>query len=1076
MMKKLSTIIIFTVILSALTWVKGQERAVTGTVLSASGGDPLTGVTVMIKGTTQGALTNLDGKFSLSVPGDSMFLMVSYIGYETQEVSIGSQRELSVVLTASDLTLDEVVVTAFGLERERKSLGFAVQEVDASDLAEARSINPVNGLAGRVAGIQVNSSSAVGGGSQVTIRGNSSILGNNQPLYVIDGVPMEGDFAKPIGGNRDNSVYGGGISDLNPDNIESMTVLKGANATALYGSRAANGVILITTKTGKGAKGLGIEYNVNMIWDNPLVVPEFQDVYGGGNGYVTWYADGRNGGITDPLAIDQFRSAYGNGYPLVGTAGVDESWGAPMDGRSVRQWWSGEEVAPLIPAPDSWSNFWETGQMMTHNIALAGSNDQGSFRLSMGRTDQKGIFYNNDFTKNNFRLNAGYNLTDKLHVKVSTEYIKSESDNRQLPGMWEMQTWHHRHDDWGKLKDWRDYMDVHITREGDEYPYANWQHSFARNRFYEQDFLTNSNEKDRFLGNIALTYQLTDFLSIMLRSGTDFWTDTRVNIFREARTKSFNTRSEAFSEEVLRRQETNSDFILTFDKGFGDFSINAQLGGIHRTNYFKRNYIAVNDVTINGLYNVANNASTNTNRSVIEEKEVNSLFGAVSLGYKGYVFLDVTGRNDWSSTLPVENNSYFYPSFSLSGIITDMIGLQSPILTYAKVRAGWAQVGNDTEPYRLLQTFEPRDPWNASTPTFSESVNIANNELKPEQTTSYEFGADLRFLNARIGLDVTYYNQQTIDQIINIAVSKATGYDSKLINAGQITNKGVEVILYGTPIQLSNGFSWDISFNFARNINSVDKLFTDANGNELETIVLTSRRGLSLEARVGEPYGSFFGSAYKRVEEGEFAGQIIFEDGIPQVKGDLQLLGNVTPRFTGGIQNTFKWKGFIVSALIDGKIGGQIADESSSTGMQTGIYPITAIGREEGVIGQGVKNIGSEENPVYVPNDVVRPTKSVTRMLSVRSVNEGAIFDASFIKLREIRVGYTFAANGILSKTRLIKGASISFVGRNIAMLYNTHSQIDPEISYYGGNLVGALNYATLPSTRSLGFNLNLKF
>jgi len=1075
-MKKLTTVWLFTVLLGTFQWATAQERTVAGMVISSTDETPLTGVTVMIKGTTQGAITDADGGFSLQVPGSETYLVVSYIGFETQEVAIGDKESLKITLQESDMTLDEVVVTAFGLERDKKALGYAVQEVESTELSEARSINVVNNLSGKVAGVQINSSAAAGGGSQVLIRGVSSILGNNQPLYVIDGVPMEGDFAQPISDNRDNVVYGGGVSELNPDNIESMTVLKGANAAALYGSRAANGVILITTKSGKGTKGLGVEYNTNMTWDNPFVVPEFQNIYGGGNGYVTWYADGRNGGITDPMAIEQFRNAYPEErYPLVGTAGVDESWGAPMDGRLVRHWWSGEEVAPLVPAPDSWENFFETGQMMTHNIALAGSNEQGSFRLSMGRTDQDGILHNNDFYRNNFRLNAGYNLTEKLNVRVSSEYIKSGSGNRQNPTLWEHQTWHHRHDDWGKLRDYEDYMDVHITREGDDYPYANWQHSFAMNRFYEQRYMTDANEKDRILGNIALTYQFTDYLSLMLRSGTDFWTDTRVSVTRHAQTKNFVSRTEAFSEEVLKRQESNSDFILTFDKGFGPLSVNAQVGGVHRTNEYKRNFIGVNDLTINGLYNVANNATVNTNRSTIEEREINSLFGAVSLGYKGYLFLDVTGRNDWSSTLPADNNSYFYPSVSLSGIVTDMLGIQSPILTYAKLRGSWAQVGNDTDPYRLTQTFVPRDPWDASTPTFSESVSIANSDLRPELTTSFEVGADLRFLNARLGLDVTYYNQVTTDQIINISVSKATGYDSKLINAGEIANSGIEIMLYGTPVKLANGFTWDINVNFARNTNEVRELFTDANGNVLESLVLTSRRGLSLEARINEPYGSFYGSAYQRVEEGPFAGQIIFEDGIPQTQSDLQVLGNVIPDFIGGIQNTFSWKGVTVSALIDARIGGEIADESSSTGMQTGIYPITAIGREEGVIGVGVKNIGSEESPQYVPNDVVRPTKSVTRMLSVRSVNEGAIFDASYVKLREVRVGYTFPS-GLLAKTGFLKGASLSFVGRNVAMLFNAHSQIDPEMSFYGGNLVGALNYVSLPSTRSLGFNLNLRF
>lgn len=1049
------------------------QRSLQGII--TDGNEPLIGATIMVKETAKGTITDFEGKFELTVSDEAKTLIVSYTGYEPSEITIGSQTSLEIELKESNITLGEVVVTALGVEREKKALGYAVQDVDASELAKARSSNVVNGLSGRVAGIQITAANTPGGGSQVTIRGNSSILGNNQPLYVIDGVPMEGDFAAPVTNADDNNVYGGGISEISPDNIESITVLKGANAAALYGSRAANGVILVTTKTGTGTEGISVDYTGGYTFENPLVVPTFQDTYGGGNGYVTWYADGRNGGVTDPLAVEQFQAAYGTTYPLNGTAGVDESWGAPMDGRLVRHWWSGEEVAPLVPVPDSWSNLWETGSTLNNNVGISSTYSKGSFRFAFGNLRQQGILYNNDYRRDNYRFNINHQLTDKLTVKVSTEYIKSGSDNRQQPAFWEPQTWHHRHDDWGKLKDWKQFMDVHITRDGDEYPYANWQHSFAMNRFYEQEFLTNANDKDRFLGNISLNYEFTPALSLMVRTGTDLWTDTRVNITRNERIKSGTERTQAFYEDVLRRQETNSDFIFSFNKYLGqDLSVTAQVGGAHRSNYYKRNYIAVNDVTINGLYNVANNATTNTNRSRIEEKEVNSLFGALSLGYRSFLYLDVTGRNDWSSTLPVANNSYFYPSFSLSTILTEMLQIQSPVLSYAKVRASWAQVGNDTDPYRLDQIFNPRAPWNASTPVFSESTAIANNDLRPERTTGIEFGADLRFFGSRLGLDVTYYQQTTTDQIINIAVSKATGYDSKVINAGEITNKGIEAVLYGTLVKQQN-FNWDVAINFAKNNNQIVDLYTDANGNTLETIVLTSRRGLSLEARVGQPYGTLFGSAYLRVPDGPDAGQIIFEDGIPQVDPNLQVIGNVTPDWLGGIQNTITWKNFSISALIDAKIGGNIADESSSTGMQTGIYPITALGREEGVIGIGVKNVGSAENPEYVTNDVVAPTKSVTRMLSVRSVNEGAIYDATYVKLREVSISYAFPSK-LVNKIGFVQSARLSFVGRNLAMIYNGHHQIDPELNIFGGNLQGALYYATLPSTRSIGVNLNVVF
>ncbi len=1050
------------------------QKEISGSIVDLDG--PLIGATVMVEGTTLGTVTDFDGKFILTIPNEAAYLLFSYTGYGSQRIEIGTTDIFEVELEDSGVDLGEVVVTALGVKREKKAIGYAVQDVKAEEIAETRSTNVVNGLSGKVAGLQVSAGNVPGGGSQVTIRGNSSVLGNNQPLYVIDGVPMEGDFAAPTGGDAaNNNVYGGGISEISPDNIESITVLKGANAAALYGSRAANGVILVTTKSGASAEGLTISYAGSVTSEQPFVSPQFQNTYGGGTGGVTWYADGRNGGVeVDDRALEQFRAVYPDA-PLVGTAGVDESWGAPMDGRMVRTWWSGQETAPLNPVPDSWDNFWDTGRTFNNTVSLANNYGSGNFRFSFGNLEQKGILYNNDYSRNNFRLNLDQELAPKLKISVASEYIKSHSDNRQQPVLWELATWHHRHDDWGLLRDYEQFMDVHITRDGDEYPYANWQHSFASNRFYEQTNLTSANDKDRFLGNISLTYEFLPQLSLMVRGGTDLWTDTRRSVTRNERIKSFTERTQSFSEDVLRRQETNIDFLLSYNDYFGEnLSISALAGGNHRSNYFKRNYVGVNDATINGLYNVANNASQNTNISRIEEKEVNSFFGSVSLGFKNFLYLDVTGRNDWSSTLPTENNSYFYPSVSLSGVITDALKMNSRILSYAKVRGSWAQVGSDTDPYRLTQVFNPTTSWNATTPLFREQGTIASTGLRPERTTGKEVGTELRFLRGRIGLDVTLYEQTTSDQIISVAVSRSTGYDSKLINAGKIRNRGVEVVLSGAVIDLPN-FGWNVNLNYARNRNTVLELFTDASGNELETIVLHSRRGLSLEARVGEAFGTLFGSGYARVEGGEFDGQIIYENGIPVKDPDLKILGNTTPDWIGGIRNEVRLGPVRISALIDAKIGGDIAEESSSIAQQTGVSPQSGIGREEGVIGVGVVNIGDDENPRYVTNDIVAPTRNVVGALSVRYANEGAIFDASYVKLREASISYALPKS-ITDKIGVLSAASVSVIGRNLAMLYSNHSNIDPEMNVYGGNLQGALYYTSIPSTRSVGVNLNLTF
>lgn len=1072
MIKRLLTL---TMLIWVITDGLAQERTVTGKVISEEDGVELPGVNILIKGTSSGTVTDINGRYSIVVPEGATLIYTS-IGFAMQEVVVGEQAVINLGMLPDTRQLSEIVVTAFGIKRSKKALGYSVQDLDNKELAEARQANVVNSLSGKIAGIQISPGAGVGGGSNVTIRGMTSISNSNQPLYVIDGVPMENsldpfssiDFDGSDFNAGDNNTYGGGISEISPDNIKSITVLKGPSAAALYGSRAANGVILITTKDGSGSEGIRVEVNSNYTFEKPFIKPEFQNIYGGGNGYVTWYADGRNSNVQSD-GLDDFYTAYPNfqGKPQ-GTAGVDESWGAPMDGRLVRTWWSGNQTVPLVPVEDMWSNYWETGQSMTNNIAISSSNEKGSFRVSIGRLDQQGIYYNNDFRRDNFNLNLNYNFTDKLNVKASSSYIKSGSDNRQSPILWDVYTWHHRHDDWGLLKNWKDYADVHITRDGDQFGYANWQHTFARNRFHEQDFLTNSQDKDRFLGNIALTYEFNRHISLMIRTGTDLWTDTRLDIFQDARTKNFVSRNEAFSEEVLRKQETNTDFILTLGNSFGNFDLSAQLGGVHRTNYFKQNFTQVNEVTINGIYNTSNNAIPNTDRSYLEESEFNSLFGSVRIGYKDFVFLDVTGRNDWASTLPSDNNAYFYPSFSLSTVLTDALDIRSPVLSFMKLRASWAQVGNAATPFQLAQVFKAQNPWNGDVPAFGIDDIIANANLRNETTTGIELGADIRLLGGKIGLDVTYYDQTTTDQIIPVEISKATGFNEKIINAGKIVNKGIEMLLTARPVELSNSFTWDVTVNFARNRNEVVELVDG-----LETIVLQSRRGLSLEARRGQPYGTFFGTAYKRAPDG----QLIFKDGVPELADELQIIGNVAPDWIGGIQNSFSFKGITLSALVDMKMGGDIADESTSTGMQTGIYPITAIGREEGVIGQGVKNIGTEESPNYVPNDVVLPTKSVTRYLSVRSVNESAIYDASYIKLRELRVSYALPAS-LLSNfaNGFIKSAHVSFVGINVAMLWKNHPQMDPEVNVRGGNLQGGLLYRGIPSTRSLGFNVNLTF
>jgi TonB-linked SusC/RagA family outer membrane protein len=1020
-----------------------QERIVSGVVKSTEDNTTLAGVNVVVKGTATGTITDVEGKYSLPVPPESQTLVFSFIGLLTKEVEITGQSVIDVSLAVDSKQLAEVVITALGLERDKKSLGYAVQGMNGEVLAKVPTPSLVNNLSGRVAGLQVMSTSTPGGSPEFVIRGFSSVAGNNQPLIVVDGVPIQQTVNTTRTDRESNQRYGGGISELDPNSIAEISVLKGPNAAALYGSRAANGVILVKTKSGSKGKGIGVDVNFATSFERPMIKPKFQNTYGGGSGY-TWYADGWSG------TVDGSK----------GTAGTDESWGSPMDGRLVREWYSGTEEVPLTPEPDNWEQWWQTGRTTNTNVAITSGGDNGSFRLSVGRMDQEGIVYNNDYWRNNVRLNASHNFTDKLTVSAMGEYIKSGSENRSFLSNQNF-IWHHRQTNFDQLKDWRSYEDVHIQRVGDTDP-PNWQHTYFTNPYFLEETLVRPNEKDRFLGNVSITYDIMPWLNLMVRTGTDFWSDTRISVTQFERIRNGALTKGSYNEEVLRRQETNSDFILSFNKSIANtFSILAQAGGVHRSNYYKRNYTNVQQLTIDGLYTTGNNASPNVDESAIEEYEVNSLFGSVQFGYKDYLFLDVTGRNDWSSTLPSAHNSFFYPSVSLSAVLTEILDVQSNILSFAKVRASWAEVGNDAPPYSLEQVYEPKGLYNGSVPKFAENKNIANADLKPETTTGIELGAEVKFLKGRVGLDFTYYDQSTKDQILNVDISRSTGYTSLTLNAGEITNTGIELLLTGTVLNNPAGLNWDIGVAFSKNKNKVIEL---AEG--LTALTLWTERGASLEARVGEPYGNIYGNKFNRADDG----QLIFNNGFPSNIPGQHIIGNITPDWLGGVTNTLRYKGITLNVLIDVKAGGDIYDMGTSIARITGVVEESALAREEGTIGTGVKNTGTSDAPVFEPNDVVVPTRQFMGYYSGRQYHEAAVFDGSYVKLREASLSYSLPAK--LFESNFLKSVTLSVIGRNLAMLFKNTTHVDPEVS--SASL--GYNYGQIPSTRSIGFNVNVKF
>ncbi len=1009
-----------------------QDRVLKGKVLDKDGA-PLPGTSIVIKGSDRGTSASSTGEFSLSAPPSATTLVFSFIGYKPQEMAIGAQTSFSITMVEDASILNEVVVTALGIAREKKALGYSVQEVSGKQMTQARTTNFVNALAGKVAGVQITGSNgAPGASSRILIRGTSSIGSNNQPLFVVDGVPIDnGNYGSGTGVD-----YGNGAASINPDDIENVSVLKGPSAAALYGSRGANGVILITTKSGKGAKGIGVSVNSNTAFDTPFRLPEWQNEYGQGAKGLFSFVDGTGKGVND---------------------GVDESWGPKLDGRLLPQFDSpldanGVRTAtPFVAHPDNVTNFFETGKTYTNNIAITGANDKGDFRLSFTNLSQTGILPNTDYKRRTVSLNAGWNLTKKLSIRATGNYVVDGSDNRTNWGLYFI--WFGRQVDMEKLKNYQSPNSI--------YQY-NWNYNYWTNPYYVLNLSTKFNQRDRVYGNLAATYKFNDWLTLTGRSGTDVYIDRR-KTKNAARIDNLNgaKQYDSYNEEQIFIRESNSDVLLTATHKFGDFDVSANIGANHRSNYYQRNYMGATELAIPRVWNLGNSRQAKVADNSFSEKVVNSVYAAANFGFRNYLFLDLTVRNDWSSTLPANNRSYFYPSAALSAIVTDILGLNSPVLSFAKVRAGIARVGNDTDAYRLIQAYKYENPW-GSTPSLSENNAMLNTSLKPELTDSYEIGAEFKFWRNRVGLDVTYYNKVSSNQILDVNISQTTGFNSKLLNAGKIENKGIEVQLSATPVKVGD-FQWDVAVNWARNQNKVVEL---ADG--LTTYTLGTVRGMTIEARVGQPYGTFFGQGFAR----DPSGNIIYDkSGYPTLNPTRRILGSFTPKWLGGLQNTFTYKSVSLSTLIDVKYGGDIFSQSVNIGRYTGVLAETVLGRETGIVGEGVVNTGTTTEPVYVPNTTKISSEEWHHKYYALTNNEMTIFDGSYVKLREVRLSYVF--NNQLIKKLPVRDITVSVVGRNLWLIHSNVPHIDPETSFYNdGNLQGIEN-GQIPTTRSVGFNIS---
>jgi len=1027
-----------------------HKKTVSGTV--SDDGGPLPGVSVLVKGTTTGVETDFDGKYAIQAKQGDV-LQFSYVGKQTVEKTVGTANTIDVTLVddASNV-LDEVTIIGFGRKVEAKTATYAVQKLDGDDLNKAKETNIANALSGKIAGVQVTASSgSVGSSTRVQLRGASSLLGNNQPLYVVDGVPIDNtNFGSASDGGGVDAPTG--VSDISPDDIESISVLKGPAASALYGIRASNGVIVIKTKSGKkSGEKLGISINSSLTFESPLLLPSFQNSYGQGpnNDYFYW-VDGQND-----------------------DGGVDESWGPPLDvGLEFTQWNSytvGGAPLPWVSQPDNIKDFFDTGYTINNNLSFSGASESGdmNYRLSIGNSDQKGMVPFTDFGKITTAANASKTFGKKLTAQISVNYTRSYSDNLPVVGYdnenpIQQMYWSGRNVDFNALRDWRNLPLAPVGTAAEGTP-INWNNVYQNNPFWLLETNTNSYDKDRVLGNIMLSYNFSDNLSLTTKVGTDYF--GTLQTFRQS--IGSNSAPDGSYQETNRGfVETNADVLLAYNKDLTEkIKVELSVGGNSMQRKSKTNIAFAGALELPNLYNLSN-IKSGTDYIIIgtvREQAINSFYGYGKIGYNDYLFVEFSGRNDWASVLPMQNNSFFYPSVTMSAVVTDMLGMkENKILDYLKIRGGWSKVGGigALNEYALDPIFKLGNP-SFGDASYGYLPNTLNNpNIKPESTQGIEAGLDVKMFDNALRFNVTYYDQTSTDLILPVTISSGSGYSSAYQNIGEMRNKGIEIELNSTLYKSKGGFDVDFGVNFAKNDNRVVSI------GDLSSLPFGSQWSMTLEAREGMPYGVIVGSYFERDE----AGNLIHNNGLPVIASGTKVLGDVQADWTGGATLGFSYKGIKLSALVDAKMGGDVYSMSTTWGRYAGVLEETLLGREGGIVGAGVMSDGSGG---YVANNVVQTAENYNKAAYSNSIVESSVFDASYVKLRQVMLSYELPKKW-LNNTK-IDGVDISLVGRNLAILYKTVPHIDPETAFSDRNSDLGQEFGQQPSARSMGVNINIK-
>jgi Outer membrane receptor for ferrienterochelin and colicins len=1058
-----------------------QVTTVRGIVTTEEDGEPVIGASVIVKGTSLGTVTDVNGRFELSgLPPSATRLLISYISLMAKEVAIAPQ--VSVTLKSDTHLLDEVVVTALGISREKKALGYTAQEVKQDALVQGKDNNLLNSLSGKIAGVRITNTQGDVGSSRIVIRGETSIAGENQPLFIVDGIPVDNSQLNARSSGRD---FKNAIADLNPEDIKTLTVLKGPNAAALYGARAAHGAIVITTKGGdKRQKGIGITLHSFTQVSFVATLPEFQNLFGQGAGGRFSYVDGKGAGVND---------------------GVDESWGPRLDiGLLIPQFDSpldadGNRVAtPWVSHPNNVRDYFRMGISTNNGISVARGDDKYQFRVGYNYEKQVSIVPDAGTNKTNISLNTDYHLAKWIVVGATANYIvytapslpgsatPSGSNVRSNSPMLQF-LWFGRQVDTNSLK--ADY-----TR--------NWNSSYYDNPFWSASYNTQSQERHRLIGDLHAEFRLTDGLNVRFRTSTDWYNDRRKSKVKWGSAGAGSPYG-SYAEDAYTVKENNTEVLATYIKQLNkNWGIDALLGFNVRNKQYENNYQAAPRLAVADLYTLTNSRDPLTSSNDFYRLRQYGLYGSIQLDYRRWAFLNITGRNDWSSTLPVDNNSYFYPSVTASVLLSEAFGWRSKAVNYLKIRGGWSQVGADANPYQLATVFTSETAFNGN-PLQSSSTIGMNPNLKPEKTSSIEAGFEAAFWDNRLYLDFTYYKTDSRNQILKLATTAASGYTSQVRNAGHIRNRGYEIQLGAVPIQTSKGFRWNLDLNYGANSSKVVKL--DDEG------LITSYRlyssGIQILASVGEAYGTLFGTSYVRDANGNV---VVDANGLPKISTTNKTLGKFTPDWTGGISNTFSYRSLSLSFLIDASVGGSIFSNTNKTGKYTGVLANTLSGRDaehgglwyytaamgnnvrlpespsysvssdglyyaqvngqstrvyqDGIMVEGVTESGSKNE------EVVSAEKYYHRIYSIAEAN---VYDASYVKLREVALSYRLPR--LWTQKLHLQEASVTLTGRNLWTIYKSVPNIDPESALTTGNAQGVEAYS-LPTTRSFGVNLSVKF